>query len=156
VKYYLLLPSLEEVGGVLDELQWIALLQSAGAYHMFRKAEQQAIIPRAVARFLLLDPVFPRAVRHCLEQISDTLRAIQRRPVPCPHDLECLRGLTLAKWSYVRIDDLISWGLHEAIDHLQSDLNRLHENRLHELIHKRYFVTSQPGSSTTDPACVLK
>ena len=31
VKYYLLLPSLDELGGVLDELQWIALLRSAGA-----------------------------------------------------------------------------------------------------------------------------
>ena len=36
VKYYLLLPSLDELGGVLDELQWIALLRSAGAYQMFR------------------------------------------------------------------------------------------------------------------------
>ena len=31
VKYYLLLPSLDELGGVIDELQWIALLRSAGA-----------------------------------------------------------------------------------------------------------------------------
>ncbi|QEY32629.1 alpha-E domain-containing protein [Synechococcus sp. RSCCF101] len=152
VKYYLLLPSVEEVGGVLDELQWIALLRSAGAYHMFRKAEQQAITPRAVARFLLLDPIFPRAVRYCLEGISETLRAIQRRPVPGPpDDLECLRGQTLAKWSYVRIDELIHQGLHEAIDQLQSDLNRLHG-----LIHERYFITSSPGSTTTDPACMLK
>jgi uncharacterized alpha-E superfamily protein len=151
VKYFLLLPSVEEVGGVLDELQWISLLRSAGAYQMFRQAEQQAITPRAVARFLLLDPIFPRAVRYCLEGISETLRSIQRSPVPGPpDDLECLRGLTLAKWSYVRIDDLIRQGLHEAIDQLQADLNRLHG-----LIHERYFVTSPLGSTASDPACML-
>ena len=37
VKYYLLLPSLDELGGVLDKLQWIALLRSAGAYQMLGK-----------------------------------------------------------------------------------------------------------------------
>ena len=58
VKYYLLLPSLDELGGVLDELQWIALLRSAGAYQMFRKAVQNSIKPNSVARFLLLDPIF--------------------------------------------------------------------------------------------------
>ena len=72
VKYYLLLPSLDELGGVLDELQWIALLRSAGAYQMFRKAEQNSIKPNSVARFLLLDPIFPRSVRYCLDAVSYT------------------------------------------------------------------------------------
>ncbi|MFY8150212.1 MAG: alpha-E domain-containing protein [Prochlorococcaceae cyanobacterium] len=145
VKYFLLLPSPEEVGGVLDELQWISLLRSAGAYQMFRQSRQQAIEPRAVAAFLLLDPVFPRSVRYCLERIHETLRVVQGRSVPgAPDALECLSGLTLARWSYTQIDSLIASGLHEAIDALQSDLNQLHD-----LIHTRYFVVSTP----TDPAC---
>jgi uncharacterized alpha-E superfamily protein len=60
VKYFLLLPSPEDVGGVLDELQWISLLRCAGAYQMFRQSRQQMIEPKAVASFLLLDPNFPR------------------------------------------------------------------------------------------------
>ncbi len=145
VKYFLLLPSPEEVGGVLDELQWISLLRTAGAYQMFRQSNQQAITPKAVAAFLLLDPVFPRSVRYCLERISETLRVIRGRQVPGPpDDLECLIGLTLATWSYVRIDELIAQGLHEAIDRFQSDLNRLHE-----LISDRYFVIATPASVTT-------
>lgn len=105
VKYFLLLPSPEEVGGVLDELQWIALLRCAGAYQMFRQSRQQVIEPKAVADFLLLNPVFPRSVRYCLERIQDTLRIVSGRSVPgAPDDLECLSGLTLARWSYSRID----------------------------------------------------
>ena len=151
VKYFLLLPAPTEVGGVLDELQWISLLRSAGAYQMYRQSMQQAIAPASVARFLLLDPIFPRSVRFCLQQINDTMQQIQLKPqsVP-PDDLECLRGQVLAKWSYVRIDALIERGLHEAIDQLQTDLNQLHQ-----LIHNRYFTTTDFGSIPTDPSCAL-
>ena len=117
VKYFLLLPSPEEVGGVLDELQWITLLRTAGAYQMYRQSMQQAISPASVARFLLLDPIFPRSVRYCLQGISDTLQQIQQQPNQnTPDDLDCLRGQLLARWSYVRIDNLIEAGLHEAND----------------------------------------
>ena len=136
VKYFLLLPSPDEVGGVLDELQWISLLRSAGAYQMFRQSRQQAIEPKAVASFLLLDPIFPRSVRYCLERIHETLRIVRGQAVPgAPDELECLSGLTLARWSYSRIDELITGGLHESIDGLQSDLNQLHD-----LIEQRYFI----------------
>ncbi|MEB3352984.1 MAG: alpha-E domain-containing protein [Cyanobacteriota bacterium] len=144
VKYFLLLPSPDEVGGVLDELQWISLLRSAGAYQMFRKSRQQVIEPRAVAAFLLLDPIFPRSVRYCLERINDTLRIVSGQSVPgAPDALECLSGLTLARWSYTSIDALIAGGLHEAVDGLQQDLNRLHG-----LIEQRYFI----ADSTCVPA----
>jgi uncharacterized alpha-E superfamily protein len=151
VKYFLLLPSPDEVGGVLDELQWISLLRSAGAYQMFRQARQQAIEPKAVAAFLLLDPIFPRSVRYCLERITETLRIIRGSAVPgAPDALECLAGLTLARWSYTPIDALIAGGLHESIDALQSDLNQLHT-----LIEARYFVASTAEPIDTVPACAL-
>jgi uncharacterized alpha-E superfamily protein len=141
VKYFLLLPSPEDVGGVLDELQWISLLRCAGAYQMFRQSRQQMIEPKAVASFLLLDPNFPRSVRYCLGRIQETLRIVSGRSLPgAPDALECLSGLTLARWSYTSIDDLISGGLHEAIDDLQSDLNSLHN-----LIEERYFVAASPS-----------
>lgn len=153
VKYFLLLPSPEEVGGVLDELQWISLLRSAGAYQMFRQSQRGVITPKAVAAFLLLDPAFPRSVRYCMERIHETLRLVAGSSVPgAPDELECLSGLTLARWSYTGIDELISGGLHEAIDALQSDLNNLHG-----LIHARYFVLpglAEPVSvSSPDLAC---
>ena len=151
VKYFLLLPSPDEVGGVLDELQWISLLRSAGAYQMFRQSCQQAIEPKAVASFLLLDPIFPRSVRYCLERISETLRILRGSAVPgAPDALECLAGLTLARWSYTGIDSLIAGGLHESIDALQSDLNELHD-----LIETRYFVASNAEPLETYPACAL-
>ena len=152
VKYFLLLPKPEDVGGVLDELQWITLLRTVGAYQMYRQSTQQAINPTAVARFLLLDPIFPRSVRFCLQGINDTLQQIQTQPVQGPpNDLDCLHGQLLARWSYVRIDSLIASGLHEATDQLQRDLNRLHE-----LIQQRYFTSSDPQSTSAVTACALE
>jgi uncharacterized alpha-E superfamily protein len=149
VKYFLLLPSAEDVGGVLDELQWIALLRTAGAYQMFRQSQQRAIAPKAVASFLLLDPIFPRSVRYCLERINETLRIIRGSSVPGPPDeLECLAGLTLARWSFTHIQELIEGGLHEAIDALQQDFNRLHD-----LIEQRYFIAPVASTPSPEPAC---
>ena len=155
VKYFLLLPIPSAVGGVLDELQWIALLRTAGAYQMYRQSVQQAISPTSVARFLLLDPIFPRSVRFCMQEINDTLERIQHNPIPgSPDDLECLRGQLVAKWSYVRIESLINCGLHEAIDQLQTDLNQLHD-----LIQQNYFPTTDtPKDFSTlskDASCSL-
>ena len=151
VKYFLLLPAPEDVGGVLDELQWITLLRTAGAYQMYRQSLQQAISPTAVARFLLLDPSFPRSVRYCLQGINDTLQQIQQHPAQgTPDDLDCLRGQLLARWSFVRIDNLIESGLHQAIDQLQQDLNQLHT-----LIQARYFTSADLRSTPADPACAL-
>ena len=156
VKYFLLLPIPSAVGGVMDELQWIALLRTAGAYQMYRQSVQQAISPTSVARFLLLDPIFPRSVRFCLQEINNILERIQHKPIPgSPDDLECLRGQLVAKWSYVRIQSLIDHGLHEAIDQLQTDLNQLHE-----LIHTSYFRTADhtpqdPSTISNDPSCSL-
>ena len=105
-----------------------------------------------MARFLLLDPIFPRSVRYCLQGINETLQQIQQQPVEGPpDDLDCLRGQLLARWSYVRIDSLIDSGLHEAIDQLQQDLNRLHS-----LIQNRYFTSADLRSTPADPACALE
>ena len=58
VKYYILLPSVSDVGSPLDDLQWIALLKSASAYEMYRKC-QYRITPKAVTEFLILNRDFP-------------------------------------------------------------------------------------------------
>jgi len=49
-----------------------------------------------------------------------------------------MRGLLKAKWSYIRIEDIINDGLHEAIDSLQIDLNKLHN-----LIEDKYFINKE-------------
>ena len=64
---------------------------------------------------------------------------IQNSPISGkPNNLQCLIGLLLSKWSFIRIDQLVKNGLHEAIDSLQIDLNKLHN-----LIHDFYFINEK-------------
>ncbi|MEM6822343.1 MAG: alpha-E domain-containing protein, partial [Verrucomicrobiota bacterium] len=48
IKYYILLPDLEDVGAPFDNIQWSALLKSASALEMFRK-EKRRITSELVA-----------------------------------------------------------------------------------------------------------
>jgi len=43
--------------------------------------------------------------------------------------------LLKAKWSFIRIEDIFNDCLHEAIDSLQIDLNKLND-----LIQEKYFI----------------
>ncbi|MEM1308172.1 MAG: alpha-E domain-containing protein, partial [Cyanobacteria bacterium P01_H01_bin.153] len=75
VKYYILLPSVRDVGTPLDELQWIALLKSASAYEMYRK-RQRRVTPQGITKFLILDAEFPRSIQFCLLQAERSLHQI--------------------------------------------------------------------------------
>lgn len=128
VKYFLLLPQLEDVGGALDELQWIALLRSAGGYQMFSRQQRGNISPAQVAQFLLLNPAFPRSVRYCIDQMMQIITAIQQTNGTTPSDelTSSLKELNHF-WGQACINDLINSGLHEAIDSLQIELNTIHD-----------------------------
>ena len=76
VKYHILLPSIEEVGGPIDNVQWIAVLKSCSAYEAYQRRYAARITPSRVAEFLVLDRTFPRAVRFCFDQMHWALRSI--------------------------------------------------------------------------------
>ena len=124
VKYYILLPSVRDVGSTLDDLQWMALLRSASAYEMYRKRGAHRITPVSVAEFLVLEQEFPRSVRFCvtqaersLHQITGTAIGTWRTPV------ERTLGRLRSDLDYLTIDDIVEAGLHETLDDLQGRMN---------------------------------
>jgi uncharacterized alpha-E superfamily protein len=124
VKYFILLPSARDIGSTLDELQWAALLRSASAYEMYRKQDLQRINPTAVARFLLLDPAFPRSIRFCIHQAERSLQRITGTPKGtwC-NPAERYLGKLRSDLDYLIIDEVIESGLHEFLDGLQSRIS---------------------------------
>src|SRR5215468_206339 len=80
VKYFLLLPSVADIGTPTDDIQWAAVLRSASAFEMYRK-RHRLIVPHRIVDFLLLDREFPRAVHYCLIKADESLRAISGSPV---------------------------------------------------------------------------
>lgn len=134
VKYFILLPKVEYVGMPIDTLQWAALLKSASGLETYRQTFS-TINPHDVARFLLLDREFPRAVRYCLNKSDESLRAICGTPeATYSNPAERGMGKLVADMDYTEIDEIIHKGLHEYVDSLQTRINQVDAS-----IYKTFF-----------------
>lgn len=73
VKYYLLLPSLAQIGSSVDNVQWETILRSVSAHRSFRWLNGSDISAKAVADYLILHRQMPRSLAFCYAKISDNL-----------------------------------------------------------------------------------
>ena len=134
VQYFLLLPSVKEVGSALDIVRWSALLKSASALTTYRR-EYGQITPTKVAKFLILDSDFPRAMHFCLIFAQTSLCHITGTPQGTfKLRSEQLMGRLRTELDYTSIDDIILAGMHEYIDQFQRQMNQLGE-----AIHQDFF-----------------
>jgi len=128
VKYFILLPSVKDVGSTLDELQWIALLKSASAYEMYRKRGLHRITPMDVAEFLILTQEFPRSIRFCVMQTERSLHQITGTRIGTwQTSVERALGRLRTDLDYLTIEDIFEIGLHEFLDDLQKRMNDVGE-----------------------------
>ncbi len=127
VKYFLLLPSVQEVGAGIDLSQWASLLKSASALEMYRKKFGR-ITPRNVANYLILDRDFPRAMYFCLLRGEQSLLAITGGTLGKFQNVAEQRlGRLRSEFDYAQIDEIIAEGLHEFVDAYQTKLNAVGE-----------------------------
>ncbi len=135
VKYFILLPKVSDVGTPFDDIQWLALLRSASALEMYRQRHGR-IAPVNVVNFLVLDREFPRAVLHCLTRANESLHSISGTHTGGYTNLAERRlGQLRAELAYTHAEDVISGGLHEFVDSLQTRLNTVGES-----IHDSFFA----------------
>ena len=125
VKYFLLLPSPEDVGSPTDDLHWTAVLHSASAFAMYRQRHGMVEFGQTAA-FLILDPEFPRSVRNCVRRADESLHAITGTPLGAfQNSAERHLGQLAAELDYTDMEEVILSGLHEFLDGLQIKLNRV-------------------------------
>jgi uncharacterized alpha-E superfamily protein len=123
VKYFMLLPQADLVNTPFDNIQWTAVLKSASAFEMYRKAHHR-ITPRKVADFLIFDSQFPRSIRHCISKAQICLHRITGSPSgSANNEAEKRLGRLNADLEYADIDEVIDHGMHEYMDGLQTRLN---------------------------------
>jgi uncharacterized alpha-E superfamily protein len=115
VKYHILLPSFEKVGGSIDYYQWAAILRSVSARRSYHVLYKGRVVPWQVAEMLILRPEMPRSLRACYEQVLQNLDILASRyggRSGAPHRIT---GETLARLRYSSIEDIFQTGLHEFL-----------------------------------------
>jgi uncharacterized alpha-E superfamily protein len=140
VKYFMLLPSSQDVGTPYDDIHWSAVLKSVSGFEMYRQKYGQ-ISPREVVDFLVMNDEFPRSVHYCVNRAADSLRAITGTQVGTyRYRSEQLMGQLRAELDFTSVDAIIQHGLHEYLDALQVKMNVIDRNLSEE------FVARTPAS----------
>lgn len=123
VMYFHLLPSVEDVGGPVDDVRWAAVLRSASAFEMYRQ-RYGPIAPDRVAEFMILDTEFPRSMNSCIVNADQSIHAISSTPMGTAHNHaeETLYQLR-SDLNQAKIDEIMIGGLHEFLEQFQSDIN---------------------------------
>lgn len=126
VKYYVLLPTIDMVGGGVDQYQWAALLRAVSARRAFHWAYKGDYAPEKIAHFLILNPICPRSLIHCCERIDHHLSRLSRA-----YGQRSLAGrLAAGMYGHLAENDvrhIIEEGLHEFLTDFISEARKLDE-----------------------------
>jgi uncharacterized alpha-E superfamily protein len=113
VKYHVLLPTPESVGGGVDYQQWAAILRSVSALRAYHSIYRDRVKPWRVAELLILRPEMPRSLCKCLQEIAGHLDLLS----PNGDRGECHRmaGQMYARLKFGTIEGIFQGGLHEFL-----------------------------------------
>ena len=78
VKYYLLLPSVSQVGSQLDMKQWETILRSVSALRSYQWLHGATVNPRDIAQFLILHEQMPRSLAFCYNKVCSNLNYLAK------------------------------------------------------------------------------
>jgi uncharacterized alpha-E superfamily protein len=122
VKYHILLPRVEDVGGALDYYQWAALLRSVSSLETYRMIYRDQIYPIKVAELLILERRMPRSLAASLDEIVRALTHISGRN---DHPAKRLAAELQARLVHGDIKEIFSGGLHEYLTEFLADVHEL-------------------------------
>lgn len=114
VKYHLILPEGERIGGELDRDQWMTLLHVAAARIAYRVLYPEGLKPWLVADMLIFEQKMPRSLIACaLEAVSmlNAIAAVVGRQGPADR----LARKRLAQLERLDIDAVFKSGLHQFL-----------------------------------------
>jgi len=111
-----------ETGDPLNNILWMNILRSISAYQMYRQHVKDRINAEDVVIFLLQDDEFPRALAHCITQISNVVDDL-------PNHEKALKkiGKTYRSIKHANIEKLLDDGLFVFIDDLQVEIGAIHK-----------------------------
>ncbi len=114
VKYHLLLPSNEKIGGSLDYFQWVAILRAVSAVTAYHWVYRDRVRPWLIADLLILKAEMPRSLIACYHSIDAALDSLARGNGRSGAAQRKARAM-LSSLERASMSEIFQDGLHEFI-----------------------------------------
>ena len=134
VKYHVLLPEEEHVGGPLDYYQWTSILRSVSALTAYHWVYRETLKPWLIADLLILNDSLPRSLASCygnLVRNLDQIGVAYGRQGAAQRHARGVRN----RLEHSHMDDIFQHGVHEFIQEFVAD-----NSRLGEIITRQYLI----------------
>lgn len=119
----------------LENTLWMAVLKSLSGYQMYRQYVRRRIRAEDVINFLVGDPLFPRAVTHCLIELEAAMHALPQHEGPLRAVLRLQRLVDAQQPEAVE-----EAALRSLMDQLQLELAGIHGQ-----VSAAWFLPEQAG-----------
>lgn len=126
VKYHILLPEGEVVGGILDRDQWTTILQTVSAVNAYRWLYREGLKPHCVTELLILRRELPRSLAACAEEVVQQLNGIGK-DTGLQGEADRLARARHVRLGDARVDSIIASGLHETLENYIADNAAIHQ-----------------------------
>jgi uncharacterized alpha-E superfamily protein len=126
VKYHVLLPQTEAVGGSLDYFQWTAILRAVSALTAYHWVYREGVKPWLIADLLICRMEMPRSLIACYVNLARFLDEIGKSDA-APGAAQKQAHDMVARLRQVTMDNIVKVGLHEFITDFVEDNSRLGE-----------------------------
>ncbi len=124
VKYYVLLPEMDVVGGGRDHYQWTSVLHALSGDRAYHHVYGGAYSPWQITDFLMLNRQFPRSVLFCFDQMLYRLGRLSdghQKEGACDRRIKAMvQGL-----AGTTSGEIFRRGLHETVQRTIIDCNQL-------------------------------
>ena len=124
VKYYVLLPSISQIGSSLDNVQWETILRSVAGQRSYTWVHAGEVNAKSIAQFLIFDGRMPRSLKFSIGKIATNLGYLQSS-YNARHDSQAMVETLSARLDLLTIDEVFEDGLHEFLLEMLSDINAL-------------------------------
>jgi len=114
--------------GVIDAIDWVALLKCWTAFEAYCKVYTADVQPARVAEFLLLNAESPRSIRFAADQVQTSLDQIgQFAGTRHAARAERLAGRLRAQLDYGQVDEIISQDLLLFLSQIRQQCSAIHD-----------------------------
>jgi uncharacterized alpha-E superfamily protein len=126
VKYHILLPEGEVVGGAVDRDQWTTILQTVSAVNAYRWLYREGLKPHCVTELLILRRELPRSLAACAEEVVQHLSGIGK-DTGLQGEADRLARARHNRLGEADVGTMIEQGLHETLEAFIEDNAALHQ-----------------------------